>query len=310
MNPPSTRLLVVLGLPEPSQDSSPDPGLEPLQRALELCGAPSLSAALEPIHRKALGAAGAAWQATRAIPSRWFASEASHALLPELQSALQAQLPPQGLRVLQLSGLEHLLPLWRLALAELPVQPAYLLVLRHPLEVAEALRRSHGWSRDRGLLVWLQSTLAMEASSRGAARVVVEQEQLHWDPEGALDHLERQLNLQLPERSHERLLQWESEQPQSPLVAVPSVPSSTESSPLLQMAMQLHGWLLAESRGEERPRMMPEVICQQLAWAEALYGRTLAEEQQQRVRAEAELTQLRGRRLVRFSRWLRPDQAA
>jgi hypothetical protein len=55
---------------------------------------------------------------------------------------------------------------------------------------------------------------------------------------------------------------------------------------------------------------MPEVICQQLAWAEALYGRTLVEEQQQRQQAEAQLDQLQSRRLVRLSRWLRRERAA
>lgn len=299
---PPSRLLLVLGLPQA--------GPEPLRRALELCGAAPLApAALEPLHSQALAAAGTTWQATRSLPSRWFASEASQGLLPQFRGVLQAQLPEQGLRVLQLAGLERLLPLWQQALAELPVQPAYVLVLRHPLEVAEALRRSQGWSRDHALLVWLQSTLAMEAPTRGAARVVIEQEQLHWDPEGALNQLERQLAVELPERSHERLLQWEQEQADQPLAAAPPL-QAPEGSPLLQMALELYGWLQAEARGLQRPRLMPEVICQQLAWAEALYGRTLAEEQQQRARAEAELALLRSRRLVRLSRWLRRDRVA
>jgi len=297
------RLLLVLGLPQAGGDQ--------VRRALELCGAPLLaSPGLEPLHQQALAAASTSWQATRSLPLRWFGSEAMPALCQQLTTELAPLLPDQGLRVLQMAGLERLLPLWQQALAETPVQPAYVLVLRHPLEVAEALRRSEGWSRDKALLVWLQSTLAMEAPTRGQARVVIEQEQLQWDPDGALNRLEAGLNLQLPERSHERLLQWEQERPQQPLAQLPQNEQLAEASPLLQMALELHGWLQAEARGQERPRLMPEVICQQLAWAEALYGRTLAEEQQHRQQAEAQLQKLKSGRLVRFSRWLRRDPAA
>ncbi len=299
----ASRLLLVLGLPQAGGDQ--------LGRALELCGAPQLaSPGLQPLHDRALAAAGTSWQATRNLPQRWFASDAVPGLGQQLTDALVPLLPQQGLRVLQLAGLERLLPLWQQAIASLPVQPAYVLVLRHPLEVAEALRRSEGWSRDKALLVWLQSTLAMEAPTRGATRVVIEQEQLHWDPDGALNRLEQGLGLQLPERSHERLLQWEQERPDQPLAQAPQLPLAAEGSPLLQMALELHGWLQAEARGQERQRLMPEVICQQLAWAEALYGRTLVEEQQQRQQAEVRLQQLQSRRLVRLSRWLRPDRAA
>ena len=303
MAPATARLLLVLGLPQAGGDQ--------VRRALELCGAPHLAGGgLMAHHNRALTAAGTGWQATRSLPSRWFGSEAVPALGQQLAEELAPLLPEHGLRVLQLPGLERLLPLWQQAMAGLPVQPAYVLVLRHPLEVAEALRRSEGWSRDKALLVWLQSTLAMEAPTRGQARVVIEQEQLHWDPDGALNRLEQGLNLQLPERSHERLLQLEQERPEQPLAQAPQHPLAAEGSPLLQLALELHGWLQAEARGQQRPRLMPEVICQQLAWAEALYGRTLVEEQQQRQQAEAQLEQLQSRRLVRLSRWLRPDRAA
>ena len=305
MDPVPASLLFALGLPQA--------GAEPLQRALELCGAPALAGhSIPALHQRALAEAGTSWQATRSLAVRWFGSEVVASFSQQLREALLAQRPEQGLRVIQLPGLERLLPLWQQALAATPLQPAYVLLLRHPLEVAEALRRSHGWSRDRALLVWLQSTLAMEGPSRGQRRVVIEQERLHWDPDGALHQLEQRLGLQLPERSHQRLLQWEQEQSDTAAASgrVPELQAVPEGSPLLQMALELHGWLQAEARDQQRPRLMPEVICQQLAWAEALYGRTLVEEQQQRQRAEAELHQLQGRRLVRLSRWLRRERAA
>ena len=303
--PDRPRLLVVLGLPQPA-------GCE-LERVLGLCGAPSVHhPTLLDQHQRLQAQAGVSWQASRALPERWLSSDAAQAFPATVVAPLAELLPAAGIRVLQLPGLERLLPLWRQALADPALDPApelqAVLVLRHPLEVAEALRRSHGWSRDRALLVWLQSTLAAEAHSRGLARVVLEQDQLIWDVDGALDQLERGLQLQLPERSHDRLLQWEQQRPEPPALALPQREAAPQGSPLLQLALELHGWLQAEAQGRERPRLMPEVITQQLAWADALYGRTLAEEQQERQRQQAELSQLKGRRLVRLSRWLHRDR--
>ena len=297
------QLLLVLGLPQC--------GTAQLQRVLELCGAPALSCpdALA-LQTQLLEAAGSSWQASQALPERWFQSDQACTAVAGLSQALGSSLASGGrLRVLHQPGLERLLPLWQQALAALSLEQAYLLVLRHPLEVAEQLRRELGWSRDRALLVWLQSTLAMEAPTRNQRRVVIEQEQLLWDADGALSQLEQGLGLQLPERNHERLLRWEQERPEAQ-PSSPQLTASPQGSPLLQMALELHAWLQAEARQQIRQRLLPEVIREQLAWAEALYGRTLAEQEQQRQQAEARLQRLQNSRLVRLSRWIRRDQAA
>ena len=304
MTADTLRLMLVLGLPQA--------GGQRLRRCLELCGAPAInSEPLAQLHATSLEAAGTDGLSIRSLPARWYGSDAAAGLQQQLLDVLQGCLPNQGLRVLQLPGQERLLPLWKQTLAALPIISSFVLVLRHPLEVAESLSRQFGCSRDRGLLIWLQSTLAMEAATRGEERLVLEQERLSWDPDGVLDQLERHFHLQLPERSHERLLLWEQEeqaQRHNPWSAERSdVPQSAEGSPLLQMALELHQWLQAEARGETRQRLMPDVICQQLAWAEALYGRTLAEEQQQRRQAERDLSQLNRSRLLRLRRWLRRD---
>lgn len=299
-----SQLMLVLGLPQA--------GGERLRRCLELCGAPPISdQQLDQLHRTSLQHAGTDSLSIRSLPSRWYGSEAARDISRQIAETVQTSLADVGLRVLQLPGQERLLPLWQAALDSQSISAGYVLLLRHPLEVAEALARANGCSRDRGLLIWLQSTLAMEASTRGRERFVLEQERLNWDPDGVLDQLERHFQLQLPERSHERLLLWEQEeqarrndQLQSPSA---SMPSGVEGSPLLQMALELYQWLQAEARGETRQRWMPDVICQQLAWAEALYGRTLAEEQQQRHQAEQHLSRLNRSRLVRLRHWLRRE---
>ena len=297
------HLLLVLGLPQA--------GTAQLQRILELCGAAVVACPeAEALQAQLLEAASSGWQASHALPDRWLQSDRAIDGAAGLNQALGSALASGGsIRVLFQPGLERLLPLWQQALAPLPLEPAYLLVLRHPLEVAEQLRRELGWSRDRALLVWLQSTLAMERSTRDQRRVVIEQEQLLWDADGALDQLEQGLGLQLPERNQERLLRWEQERPE-PLLTSPQLAALPQASPLLTMALELHGWLQAEARHQCQKRLLPDVISEQLAWAEALYGRTLAEQEQQRQQAEQRLEQLESSRLVRLRRWFHRDQAA
>ena len=296
--------MLVLGLPQSGGDR--------LRRCLELCGAPAIaSGQLDALHSASLDRAGLDSLSVRSLSDRWFGSESASEIAHRLTDALRPNLPDSGLRVLQLYGQERVLPLWQSALEESELTIGYVLALRHPLEVAEAMVRANGCSRDRGLLIWLQSTLAMEAHTRDRDRFVLEQERLSWDPDGVLNQFEQHFQLQLPERSHERLLLWEQEEQaarnQLMHQSTPLSSSAVEGSPLLQMALELHQWLLAEARGQSRRRLMPDVICQQLAWAEALYGRTLAEEQQQRRRAERDLSELNRSRLLRLRRWLRRD---
>lgn len=302
----SLRLMLVLGLPQS--------GGQRLRRCLELCGAPALTdGQVEHWHAESLIAAGIDALSIAPSPQRWHGSEGAAQLRSRLQEALREALPQAGLRVLQLPGQERMLPLWQACLEALAIRPDYVLVLRHPLEVADSLSRERGFSRDRGLLIWLQSTLAMEALTRGSARFVLEHERLSWDSDGVLDQIEQHFNIQLPERSHERLLVWEQEEHDDRKQALGSEVSShsrvPDGSPLLQMALQLHHWLQAEARGESRQRHMPDVICQQLAWAEALYGRTLAEEKMQRKEAEMRLKRLSQSRLLRLRRWLHREVA-
>ena len=304
MNAGSPQLMLVLGLPQSGGDR--------LRRCLELCGAPAIaSAQLDSLHSESLASAGLDSLSVRSLSDRWFGSEPASEITHRLADALRPNVPESGLRVLQLYGQERVLPLWQSALAGSDLTIGYVLALRHPLEVAEALARANGCSRDRGLLIWLQSTLAMEAHTRDRDRFVLEQERLSWDPDGVLNQFEQHFRLQLPERSHERLLLWEQEEQaaRNELMQQPTPlsPSAVEGSPLLQMALELHQWFLAEARGQSRRRLMPDVICQQLAWAEALYGRTLAEEQQQRRRVERDLSELNRSRLLRLRRWLRRD---
>lgn len=292
---PSPALLLVLGLPQAGSGA--------VARMLERCGAPEHAARLAQRQQQLLEDLGSSWDSPLELPDRCLQS--SQALAFE-QAVVEALGHEVDWRLSQscLPGLERVLPIWQRALAADGVQARYILVLRHPLEVAEEFRQTHAWSRDHGLLVWLQSALAMERHSRSEHRVVLDLEQLRWDPDGALNRLEGRLQLALPERHHRSLLEFESSE--ELLSVAPGLPSQADAdgSLLLQMALRLHRWLQAEAQQAEREAHLPEAIRQQLQMAELLIGRTLCEVTAHNESLQRQVVGLRSSRLVRLSEWL------
>ncbi len=208
--------------------------------------------------------------------------------------------------------MERILPLWHSALEEQNLLIQHLLVVRHPLAVVEQFRNIEGWDRDHALLVWLQSTLAMEKHSRNCSRVIVDGEQLSWDLDATLNLIESTLQLTLPERHHKSLIELDKEtmeQTNSNEIKIKYTDTKKSSgSLLLKMSLQLHDWLLAESKNEERQRHLPDTIRQQLKLAEELMGRTISDICMKNKSLKQKLHSLEARRSVRFSNWLRRQQ--
>lgn len=291
-----SSLLLVLGLPQS--------GCARVARLLKRCGAHEQTSELADQQLKLLVNLGCGWDSPLDLPDRSFSSAAAYKFEESLTQALSTD-AGQMLKQAFLPGLERVLPIWHRALKTQGIQPQHVLVLRHPLEVAEQFRISDGWSRDHGLLVWLQSALAMERHSKSHQRVVLDLEQVCWDTDGALNRLEGRLQLMLPERNHRSLLEIDAaDQSEFPASGLPAY-GNADTSPLLQMALRLYGWLLAEANQSEREAHLPIAIYQQLQMAEALMGRTLSEVSTRSDKLSQAVENLSRRRLVRLSDWLR-----
>ncbi len=89
-------------------------------------------------------------------------------------------------------------PLWSAALADLGCTPRYLVIIRHPDEVAASLGRRDRFSRDKSDLLWADHYLAAEAGTRGARRAFINYVELLRAPEAELDRLARELDVTWP----------------------------------------------------------------------------------------------------------------
>lgn len=90
--------------------------------------------------------------------------------------------------------------LWREALAGEGYRPVYVIMARHPLEVAGSLATRDGFPTAKSLLVWAGYMLAAERDTRGAARVFVAYPDLIADWRGVLSRIEAAAGLVLPAR--------------------------------------------------------------------------------------------------------------
>lgn len=191
-------------------------GTSACTRLLNLCGVPLPSNLLpanaanvtgywEPssivaLHDALLADAGSAWDDPTEFPAAWLASPDGQGYVQRLVEILRREMSGASLMVVKDPRACRLVPLWRQALATVDREPAMLLVIRHPLEVAASLERRDAMPVSQALLLWLEHVLAAEASSRGDRRLIITYDQILTDWRSVVTRVEGTLGLVLPNR--------------------------------------------------------------------------------------------------------------
>lgn len=75
-----------------------------------------------------------------------------------------------------------LLPFWSRVFNHVGVSPNYILMIRHPFEVAASLAKRDGFSQQKGLVLWLNYNFASFLGTKGSPRVIVDFTALLDDP--------------------------------------------------------------------------------------------------------------------------------
>jgi GT2 family glycosyltransferase len=92
----------------------------------------------------------------------------------------------------------RLLPLWGEAFAAAAAAPAFILVLRSPLEVARSLELRDGFALGKGLLLWLRHALDAERGTRGHRRMFLRYEAVIADWRAAVARIGAELAVAWP----------------------------------------------------------------------------------------------------------------
>ena len=139
------------------------------------------------------------WDDPRELPPRWLDSDASMQAGGEIRALAADEFQNAPLWALKDPRLCRLLPLWRRELAALGVQPAALLVLRHPDEIAASLLARDALPPAVAHLLLIRHLLEAETASRDMPRAVASYERVLEDPAVAFGRIAVDLGMLWPQ---------------------------------------------------------------------------------------------------------------
>ncbi len=134
------------------------------------------------VNEAVLAALGSRWDDPSPLPLEWWWSAAMEPHRDAIRRLVRDEFASAPLFGVKDPRLCRLVPLWVCSLAELSVTPVFVLVLRHPSEIAASVRRRNRLPEHVGEALWLIHMLEAERHTRGHRRVFVSYEDLleHW----------------------------------------------------------------------------------------------------------------------------------
>lgn len=129
-------------------------------------------------HEKLLTALGRHWDDPREMPRDWLAHPEAIRCAGAVQRFVDEELSHAPVWAVKEPRLCRLLPMWRTALSDRPLQLGAVLMVRDPFEVAASLARRDGMEHARAHLLWAQHLLEAERASRGMTRVLLRYDEL------------------------------------------------------------------------------------------------------------------------------------
>jgi hypothetical protein len=134
------------------------------------------SAPFHDYHERLLQAAGTEWDLWTPVDLGRLDPGVAAQFDAEFQTLLAQEFGAAPLFVMKDPRVCRLVPFWCRQLSAAGVEPAAILVVRHPLEVAQSLAARDGLSLEHALLLWLRHVLDAEAGTRTMRRTVIRYE--------------------------------------------------------------------------------------------------------------------------------------
>ncbi|MHB1271840.1 MAG: glycosyltransferase [Rhodanobacter sp.] len=144
------------------------------------------------------------WDDPRKMPDGWLQSAPAEAARHAIGALLDAEFSRSRLWAVKDPRLSRCVDVWTELLVERGIRPVFLLVARHPEEVAASLSHRGGELSAVVRLLWLRYVIDAEQATRGHARCLITYEALLSDWQGCLADIERELGVAWPCDPHEK----------------------------------------------------------------------------------------------------------
>lgn len=149
------------------------------------------------LHERLLAGLDRNWKDPRPLPEGWQQTEAAAGASMEIEAIIDS-LAGEAVFAVKDPRLCELVELWLPILHKRGIQTAAVLVVRHPMEVAESIQVRDGWSRDLSWLMWSRSTIDAWKTTSQVPRCVVSYDRLLEDWRSVMARTAAQLHLQWP----------------------------------------------------------------------------------------------------------------
>jgi len=284
-------------------------GTSALTRVLNLCGA-SLPEHLmgatdinprgffesQPIyhlHERILSDLGSSWKDLAPLPPAWLESELARNYVREMAALVAEEFGDAPLLVLKDPRISRLVPFWLEVLEELVVEPAFVLPIRNPLEMADSLNRAESIDRQRGLLIWLNSVLHAEYGSRKFPRSIVGYDALVDDWRTVLGKISADLDLAFPRlsrRAEAEIDQFITAELRHHEVSADELAVRGD---VLDWVKMTYEWLCLSAAGKKLPTGKIDRLRVAFTEAEKAFGPVLAQAELAREQSDGAADQLR-----------------
>ncbi len=156
------------------------------------------------IHQSLLVDLGSDWDDMRALPEGWRDGDAAARAISNLRAIVERDFRTAALWGVKDPRMCRLFDLWPGLIQGMGAELRVILMLRHPVEVAQSLARRDGLDLAHGMALWLRYTLDAERATRSWPRLIQRYDDLLTDWRRELDRIDGALELGLPARAPER----------------------------------------------------------------------------------------------------------
>jgi hypothetical protein len=225
------------------------------------------------LHDKLLRSLGSRWDDDKPLPSDWVKRKITRDVRSLLIEILERDFAHSALFGIKDPRMCRLMPLWFPIFQTLRVEPHFVLVVRHPWEVAESLAKRNGIEHPKSYLLWLEHVVQAEIATRNYERSFVRYEEMVDDPVAILGELRKQLgvNLRAPSRVRTSLRNFLD--PSLRHHQLNKKKADKLRQPVPQLALDLYETIRNASTSREIGRKVEPLVAQFIRGRELFYPR-------------------------------------
>lgn len=225
------------------------------------------------LHDDLLASLGSRWDDDKPLPSDWVKRKTTRDFRSLLIGILKRDFAHSSLFGIKDPRMCRLMPLWFPIFQTMHVEPHFVLVVRHPWEVAESLAKRDGIEHPKSYLLWLEHVAQTESATRGHKRSFVRYEEMVANPVPILGELGKQLGVNLRAPSQVRTSLRNFIDPSLRHHQLDKTKADKLRQPVPQLALDLYETIRKALTSREIGRKVEPLVAQFIRGRELFYPR-------------------------------------